>query len=270
MFHTLFYEPVYNLIVVVLTFVPLHDIGATIVIVTLIVKTILLPFNISALRTQYMMKKIEPEMNKIKELQKKDPQGASKKMIELYRQQKINPFASLFAMILQIPIFIALYIVFSKGLIDDPNSIYSFVTFPDKLHTIAFGIFDVTEKNIIIALLAGISSYFLAVRQTATMGTPDASKKDSKNESFQDHFMKSMKIQLLYVLPVIIGISALALPSALGLYWFVSNVASYGLDVHVKRKLAHLAPPSPRGEAYDVIKEVEEGVLKIEKEIIKK
>jgi YidC/Oxa1 family membrane protein insertase len=208
-------------------------------------------------------------MEKIKELQKKDPQEASKRMVEMYRKNKINPFSSLFAMILQIPIFIALYIVFSKGLIDDPKSIYSFVTFPEKLHTIAFGIFDVTHKNIVIALLAGISSYFLAVRQTASMGSLNNKKKEGKDESFQEHFAKSMKIQLLYVLPIIITVSAAALPSALGLYWFVSNTASYGLDVYMKQKLAHLAPPSPRGEAYDVIKEVEEDVLKIEKEIVK-
>jgi YidC/Oxa1 family membrane protein insertase len=267
MFHTFFYEPIYNLIVLVLTFIPLHDIGGAIVIVTLIVKGILLPFNMSALRTQYMMKKIEPEMNKIKELQKKDPQAASKKMVELYKTQKINPFSSLFAMILQIPIFIALYIVFSKGLFNDPKSIYTFVTFPEKLHTIAFGIFDVTHKNIIIALLAGVSSYFLARRQTAQMGAPKKDNKQEKEESFQEHFTKSMKLQLLYVLPIIIAVSASALPSALGLYWFVSNSASYALDVYMKRKLAHLAPPDIRGEAYDVIKEVEEDVVTIEKGI---
>lgn len=267
MFHTLFYEPIYNLIVVVLTFVPLHDIGAAIVIVTLIVKTLLLPFNMSTLRTQYMMKKIEPEMNKVKELQKKDPQAASKQMVEMYRKNKINPFSSLFAMILQVPIFIALYIVFSKGLFDDSKSIYSFVTFPGKLHTVAFGIFDVTQKNIAVAVLAGVSSYFLARRQTVSMGNSKKDTKDNKEESFQDHFAKSMKMQLLYVLPVIITVSAMALPSALGLYWFVSNTASYALDVYVKNKLAHLAPPEIRGEAYDVIKEVEEDVIKIEKVI---
>lgn len=237
MFHTLFYEPVYNLIVLVLTFVPLHDIGAAIVIVTLIVKAILLPLNLSALRTQYMMKKIEPEMKKIKELQKTDPQAASKQMIDLYRKDKINPFSSLFVMIIQIPIFFALYFVFSKGLSNDLNSIYSFVTFPEKLHTVAFGIFDVTQKNIFVALLAGISSYFLALRQTESM-VPSSHEK--KEESFQDQFMKSMRIQLLYVLPIIIAFSAAVLPSALALYWFVSNTASYALDVYMKRKLAHL------------------------------
>lgn len=240
MFHTFFYEPIYNLIVIVLTIVPLHDIGAAIVIVTLIVKGLLLPLNLSALRTQYMMKKVEPEMKRIKELQKKDPHGASKQMLELYKKESINPFSSIFAMILQIPIFFALYFVFYKGLFNDPESIYSFVTFPETLHTVAFGLFDVTEKNIIMALLAGVSSYYLAVRQTATMLPAEHTKNDKYVETFQDHFMKSMRIQLLYVLPIIVTISAAVLPSALGLYWFVSNVISYGLDIYMKRKLEHL------------------------------
>lgn len=239
MFHSLFYEPIYNLLVVVLNVVPLHDIGTAIVIVTLIVKFFLLPLNLSALRTQYAMKRLEPEMNTIKELQKTKPQEASKMMVEMYRREKVNPFASLFTVILQIPIFFALYFVFSKGLQADPLSLYSFVVFPESLHTRAFGLFDVTEKgNIIIALLTGLSSYALARRQTVDMGT----KKESHEQTFQDQFMKSMKIQLLYILPVIIGASAFALPSALGLYWLVSNVIGYIQDVYMKRVTAHLHP----------------------------
>lgn len=238
MFHTFFYEPLYNLLAIVLTYTPFHDIGTAIVIVTLIVKGVLLPLNLSSLRTQYMMKKVEGEMKKIKELQKKDPQEASKQMIALYKKEKINPFSSLFAMILQIPIFFALYFVFSKGLVNDPESLYSFATFPETLHTLAFGIFDVTQKNVIVAVLAGLSSYALARRQTVDMVV----KKAAHEEGFQDQFMKSMKLQLLYVLPVIIAVSGAFLPSALALYWLVSNVVSYAQDVYMKNKLAHLKP----------------------------
>lgn len=237
MFHTLFYEPIYNLLVLVLTYVPLHDIGTAIVIVTLIVKILLLPLNLSALRSQYIMKRIEGEMAKIKEDYKTSPQDASKKMMEIYRREKINPFASLFAILIQIPIFFALYFVFSKGLFADPESLYSFVHFPETLHTLAFGLFDVTQKNIVIAILAGLSSYMLARRQTASM---IVQKKEGKEETFQDQFMKSMRVQLLYILPIIIGFSAAVLPSALGLYWFVSNVIGYGQDVYMKWKLSHL------------------------------
>lgn len=236
MFHTLFYEPVYNLLVLVLNIVPLHDIGTAIVVVTLIVKVFLLPLNLSALRTQYIMKKLEGETASIKEEYKTNPQEASKKMLEMYKREKINPFANLFAILIQIPLFFALYFVFSKGLLADPESLYSFISFPETLHTRAFGLFDVTEKNIVIAFLAGLSSYFLARRQTASMVT----KKERHEETFQDQFAKSMKIQLLYILPVIIGVSAAFLPSALGLYWFVSNLIGYGQDVYMKRKLSHL------------------------------
>lgn len=236
MFHTLFYEPIYNLLVVVLTIVPMHDIGAAIVIVTLFVKLLLLPLNMSALRSQYIMKRLEGEMSKVKEEHKNAPQEASRKMMEIYKREKINPFASLFTVLIQIPIFIALYFVFSKGFRADPSSLYSFVAFPETLHTMAFGLFDVTARNIVVAVLAGMSSYALARRQTSTMVT----KKQSHEETFQDQFMKSMKVQMLYILPLIVGFSASVLPSALGLYWFVSNSISFLQDVYMKRKLAHL------------------------------
>lgn len=236
MFHTFFYEPIYNLLVFVLSVVPLHDIGTAIVVVTLIVKIVLLPINLSSLRTQYIMKKLEKEMGVIRELQKTNPQEAGKQMVTLYKREKVNPFSSFFGMLLQIPIFFALYFAFSKGFTADVESLYSFVTFPETLHTVAFGLFDVTQKNIIVALLAGVSSYLLARRQTQGM----VQKKEVQEESFQDHFMKSMQIQMLYVIPVIVFLSGVYLPSALALYWLVSNVVSYGLDVYMKNKLAHL------------------------------
>jgi membrane protein insertase Oxa1/YidC/SpoIIIJ len=66
--------------------------------------------------------------------------------------------------------------------------------------------------------------------------------KPKEDETFQDQFMKSMRIQLLYGLPVIIAFSASVLPSALALYWFISNVAGYVLDIYMKNKLQHLKP----------------------------
>lgn len=238
MFHTLFYEPLYNLLVVVLQIVPLHDIGAAIVVVTCIVKGILLPLNMKATRSQYIMKGLEKEMKHLKETHKANPQEMSKKMMELYKRENINPISSLFAPLIQIPILLALYFVFSKGITADAESLYSFVVFPESLHAVAFGLFDVTQKNIVVALLAGVSSYILAKQQTATMGIT----KKGKEETFQDQFAKSMKIQLLYVLPVIIAFSGAVLPSALALYWLVGNVIGYAQDVYIKNKLAHLKP----------------------------
>lgn len=236
MFHTFFYEPIYNLLVIILNIVPLHDMGAAIIVVTCIVKGILLPLNLSALRSQYLIKRVEGELASIKEKYKGKPQELSRATIEIYKRENIRPFASLFAILIQIPIFFALYFVFSKGFQADPSSLYSFVRFPETLHTMAFGLFDVTQKNIFLAMLVGISSYSLARRQTESM----VINKEAHEETFQDHFMKSMKIQLLYVLPIIIAISSALLPSALGLYWFISNCISYLQDIYIKHRLKHL------------------------------
>ena len=236
MFHTIFYEPIYNLLVLVLSYVPSHDIGAAILIVTLIVKGILLPLNLSTLRGQHLMKKVEEEVREIREKHKHSPQEAGRKTMEVYKREKINPFASFFAILIQIPVVIALYLVFSKGFIVDVESLYSFVRFPESLNTIAFGLFDVTKKNSIIAVLAGVSSYILARRQTQSM----VINKKPGEETMQDQFMKSMRIQLLYVLPLIIGFSAAIVPAALGFYWLISNIIGYAQDIYMKRKLTHL------------------------------
>jgi YidC/Oxa1 family membrane protein insertase len=216
-----------------LTIVPLHDVGGAIILVTCFVKGALLPLNLSATRSQYALKKVEKELALIKEKTKTNPQEASKQMMEVYKREKINPFSSLFAVIIQIPIFLALYFVFSKGLHVDAQSLYSFLSFPTSLHTEAFGILDVTKRNIIIGILTAFSAYILAKRQTSSMTiTP----KKAEEETFQDHFMKSMKVQLLYVLPLVIGVSASALPAALGLYWTTSNSIGVLQDIYIKSK----------------------------------
>ena len=156
-------------------------------------------------------------------------------MMEIYKREKINPLSSIFTIILQIPVFIALYLVFSKGITLDTNSIYSFVSFPENLHTKAFGILDVTNKNIIVGLLTGITAYLLARRQAADMVTP--TEKNKKSEpSFQESFQQSLKVQILYVFPVVILFTASFLPSAIGVYWITSNLLGIAQDYYIKKK----------------------------------
>lgn len=236
MFHTIFYEPLYNLLTVLLQIAPLHDIGLSIILLTLIVKTLLFPLNMKALHTQHVMKSLEKELAAIREEHKSNPQEASRRMMEVYKRENINPFASLFSMFIQIPVLIGLYFVIAKGLHADPESLYSFVTFPDTLHVEAFGILDVTKKSLVIAVLTALSSFALARRQTASM----KSTKAPHEETFQDHFMKSMRIQLLYVLPLIIGISAYVLPAALGLYWITGNIIGIFQDMYMKKKIVQM------------------------------
>ncbi len=234
MFNTIFYEPLYNLLVVVLQVVPLHDIGAAIIVVTIIIRVLLLPINISAMRSQYAMKRVEGEMKALREEYAKDAKAASQKMMELYKRENIKPFSSILGILIQMPILFALFFVFKNGLVANPEHLYSFVSFPEILHTKAFGLIDVTKVSIVFAFLATVTSYLLAKRQTATM----ISNKPAHEETMQDQFMKSMRIQLLYVLPLLVGGSAIFLPAALPLYWTVGNLASIAQDIYIKHTLS--------------------------------
>jgi YidC/Oxa1 family membrane protein insertase len=221
--------------VLCLNVVPLHDVGAAIIIVTAIVKGILLPLNISAVRSQHALKKVDAEIKKVRELHKNDPQTSGTKMMEIYKREKINPLSSIFTMLIQIPIILALYFVFRDGLSEDVNSLYSFIKFPETLHTLAFGILDVTKKNILIGIITGVSAYLLARRQAESM-VVDTQKNKKKEPSFQESFQESLRVQILYVFPVIILFTASFLPAALGLYWTTSNILGIAQDYYIKSK----------------------------------
>ena len=104
--HTFFFDPVYNALVFFIDVVPGGDVGVAIVLTVLLVKTILLPVSIKAAKTQKVMREIEPKIKEIKEKYKDDKQGQAQAMMEVYRDAGMNPFASIFLVFLQIPIIL--------------------------------------------------------------------------------------------------------------------------------------------------------------------
>ena len=91
MFHTIFYVPLYNALVFLSSIMPGGDIGLAIITLTILVKVILYPLFYKATMTQMMMKKVEPDIALIKEKYKDDQQTQTKKILEVYRTNKINP-----------------------------------------------------------------------------------------------------------------------------------------------------------------------------------
>jgi YidC/Oxa1 family membrane protein insertase len=181
------------------------------------------------------MKKVQKEIDEVRGKHKDNPQEMSKKVMEIYKREDISLFSSFFSLILQIPIFFALYLIFSKGVHVDQSSLYSFISFPETLHTQAFGILDVTKKNLVIGILAGISSFVYGRQQAKNL---DATQpKSNKEPSFQESFQRSMSVQMKYVFPVLIATSASVFPAAVGLYWIVGNVINILQDMYLKSKL---------------------------------
>jgi YidC/Oxa1 family membrane protein insertase len=218
MFDTFFYNPLYNALVLFLHVTPHGDIGVSIMLLTVLVKILLYPLYKSSMITQHKMKKVEKEVKGLKE-KHKDQKELALKTMEVYKRESIKPFSSIFAIILQIPIFIALYLIFSKGINNNPAHLYSFIIYPERVSNFALGLFDVSQKYISIGILTGLSYFILAKIQTAKM---IVAKED--RETFAGQFNEMLKKQMLYVFPVVTGATAAFFPAAIGVYWITSNI----------------------------------------------
>ena len=110
-FNTVFYQPLYNGLIFLIGAIPSADVGVAVVILTLAVRALLLPASIKATRTQIKMNILSPKIKEIQETYKKDREQQARKMMELYKEAKINPFSSFLVLLIQIPVVIALFLV---------------------------------------------------------------------------------------------------------------------------------------------------------------
>lgn len=215
LWNTVFYEPLYNALIFLTGIVP--DIGIAVVVLTVLVKIILYPFQTKSIKSQIELKQIQPEIDKIKE-KFPNKEDQARETFALYKERKINPFSGCLLVLVQIPIIIALYQVFIRGLLDHDGVLYSFVSFPESVSTMFLGLVDISQKSIIFAVLAGVTQFFQA-RMSLSRNTVDANDK-----SFKGEFMRSMNVQVKYILPVFVGVIAYQVSGAVALYWTTSNL----------------------------------------------
>src|SRR3989344_2506783 len=234
-FHSIFYNPIYNGLVFLVSFFPWMDLGIAVVIVTLVVKLIVFPLTKESIKTQLKVKEIDPLVNEIRKKYEKDKEAQARKIMDLYKEYKINPFASFFLILVQLPILFALYFVFLKGGLPDVNFdiLYSFIKAPAHIDNVTFlGFFDITQKSFILALLAGISQFF---QIRLVMSGQKKNDKPADQNTFKDDLVKNMQLQMKYVMPVIIFIIAYGLISAVALYWITSNLFMIVQELYIRK-----------------------------------
>lgn len=229
-FNTFFYNPIYNGLVFLVDILPNGDVGLAVVLLTIIVSFILFSVSKNALRSQMKMREIQPQLEEIKKI--KDRQEQARQMLDLYRKNKINPFSMILMMFIQIPILFALYYVFFRGGLPSIHTdiLYSFVKVPETINMHFLGLMDIGQKNIFVAILAGVTQFI----QARLMIKPTPKK---ENSSMSEDFARSMGAQMKYTLPVIIGLIGLSLPSALPLYWSTRNIFTIFQELFLKKKI---------------------------------
>ena len=236
-FYHVFYQPLVNALAVVVGFTPNHDFGLAIIIMTVLVRALLMPFTHKALFTQQKVRELEPHIAKIKNDFKDKKEEQARKIMELYRQHGINPFSGFLMLFIQLPLLIALYWVFSGAIDDIQKDLYSFVAFPQGIQTTFLGILDLTARSVVLAFAAGITQYI-----QGWLAVPPKSKQTELLEGKQEPSMASMmQTQMRYVFPVMIVVIGLQFSAALSLYWTVMNIFAILHEHWVRKKSAQLS-----------------------------
>ncbi len=218
-FTTIFYQPILNLLVYLYNTVSFHDFGLAIVFLTVILKALLWPLGRSSIKSQKSLQDLQP---KLEELKKKytDKTELSRATMDLYKENKVNPFSSCLPLLIQLPFLIAVYRVFRDGVNNKLDYVYSFITKPETINLISFGFLDLGKPNIILAVLAGLAQFW----QAKMMITK---KPEVKSEGAKDENMAAiMNKQMLYFMPAITIFIGISLPGGLTLYWFVLTLVT--------------------------------------------
>jgi len=220
--NTLLYQPLLNLLIIFYNLLG-HNMGVAIIALTILARLILLPFTMKSLLAQKKIKDMQPEMERIKKDHGHDKQKLTKATMELYQKHGINPLSSCLPLIIQLPIFIALYRVFFKLTQSSQlNMLYPFVVKPENIQT-HFLWFDLAKPDpfYILPILAGATLFW----QTK-MVTPKQMPEEPENGKGQqmEQFQKMLSKQMMYLFPVMTVFIALKFPSALALYWVVTTL----------------------------------------------
>jgi len=254
MFNTIIVQPLFNLLALIYALLPGHDFGMAIIIFTIVIRLLLWPLIKRQLHHTKKLRDLQPEIKKIKVAAKGDKQKESALTMELYKERKINPFATLGLTLLQFPVLIGLYIGL-RHLISDPGQLVTFTyPFVRKLPWIQavakdpslfkptlYGIVDLNRAALtngvwyIPALILVAGSAIVQYFQSKQL-LPSA--KDSKslrqilkeassgNKSDQSEMQAATGKFTTVMVPFLIFFVTLRIASALSLYWFVSGLVA--------------------------------------------
>lgn len=255
MFTTLIVQPIFNLLVLIYAVLPGHNFGLAIIIFTVIVRLLLWPLVKKQLHQAKAMRKLQPELKRIKKAAAGDKQKESVMMMELYKERGINPFGSIGVLLLQIPILIGLYSGLRR-VVDDPHALVTF-SYPALQHmswmkelshdihlfdSTLFGIVDLTKSAIgktgvywpamIIVIASAVIQYFQAKQLTPKDKDSRSLKmilSDAKTGKPADQSEVNAAVgrSTRFIFPAMIFLFTVNIASALSLYWLTGGIVAF-------------------------------------------
>jgi YidC/Oxa1 family membrane protein insertase len=248
-YNTVFVNPIVNILALYHYLFAMARIpgvlGFSIIALTITIRLLLHPFFKQQMDSAKKMQDIKPHIDNLSKKHKGDTKKIQEEQMRLYQEAGINPASGCLFMIIQIPVFIALYQTLQHFFVADTTKViialnktlyFPFLHFK-TLDTWFMGLnlaaTPTQMKSIfayLIPVVTGILQYFQTVSTTAGMtpspATPAKTKDGKAETSSTDDFQKAMNTQMKYVFPVMIGWFSLKMPIGLALYWNIFSVFS--------------------------------------------
>lgn len=231
MFRTFVTKPFLNFLIFAASFLPGHNLGIAIILLTLLVKLILYFPSQHAMEGQRKMQLIQPRIQELQKRFKDDPKKLHEETLKIWRQEGVNPFQSCLPIVLQLPILIGLLYVIRDGsnLALSREFIYPFYQHLSWNFSTYFLGLELTRPSWIFAPILVLLQFY-QMRLTF-----QAAKK--KQTAPADPSQKMQQQMMQYTMPLLIGFFAFQFPGAVSLYWAVSTVFAVGQQIVANRKV---------------------------------
>ncbi len=190
-----------------------YNYGVAIILLTVLTKVVFFPLTLKSMRSMKAMQALQPQINALRSKHKSDPQRIQRETMELYREHRVNPLGGCLPMLVQMPVFYALYVALSVA-VEMQNA--PFVCF-GRFFGMDLWICDLAAQDptYVLPILMGVSM-FVQQKMTPTMGDPRQAK-------------------MMLFMPVVFTFMFLNLPSGLVLYWTLSNVFQIAQQRYMER-----------------------------------
>jgi len=205
----IFIRPLFNLLIVFYKLIP--DMGVAIILLSILIRLLLLPSSLKALRAQKALQKLQPEIEKIRKKYPNDQQAQAQALMKFYAENKISPFSSCLPTLIQLPFLLALFVVFRYSLDEAHLSLlYPFIKAPEQIKTTFLGLINLAvPEKYVLPYLTGLLQLI-----QSKMALPKKIAPDDKQAQ--------VSRQMMYFMVFITVLFALQLPAALPLFWLVS------------------------------------------------
>ena len=249
LYNLIFYQPLFNFLIWLYNIIPGNDVGLAIIALTVIIRLILFPLYYQSIKSQKALQEIQPKVEELKKKYKDNKEKMSMEMMQLYKDEKVNPFSSCLPLLVQFPFLIAVYQVFRHGLNSESlDLLYPFVANPGQINSVSpflLGL-DLAIPSIILAFLAGGAQFWQA-KMMVTRKPPLVKGKEIAGAG-DEKMMAMMNKQMVYFMPLITVIIGISLPAGLTLYWFITTLLMALQQLWMFKKKKPKEPASTESE----------------------